>query len=85
MFWALLRAHFNPRLVARVKISLSQAQIKTDFCQRIQILSSYYLKLRGNQGDLKRLTNNKILREYIVTPAYSCWGQLSQFHCHSLL
>ena len=26
MFWALLRAHFNPRLVAQAKMSLSQAQ-----------------------------------------------------------
>jgi len=26
MFWALLRAHFNPHLVARAKMSLSQAQ-----------------------------------------------------------
>ena len=29
MFWALLRAHFNPRLAARVKVSLSWAQIDT--------------------------------------------------------
>ena len=26
MFWALLRAHFNPRLTARAKMSLSRAQ-----------------------------------------------------------
>ena len=26
-FWALLRAHFNPRLTARAKMSLSRAQI----------------------------------------------------------
>ena len=26
IFWALLRAHFNPRLMARAKMSLSQAQ-----------------------------------------------------------
>ena len=26
IFWALLRAHFNPRLTARAKMSLSQAQ-----------------------------------------------------------
>ena len=26
IFWALPRAHFNPRLTARAKISLSQAQ-----------------------------------------------------------
>ena len=26
MFWALLRAHFNPRLTARAKLSLSRAQ-----------------------------------------------------------
>ena len=25
-FWALLRAHFNPRLAARAKMSLSRAQ-----------------------------------------------------------
>ena len=26
IFWALLRAHFNPRLTARAKMSLSRAQ-----------------------------------------------------------
>ena len=26
LFWALLRAHFNPRLKARAKMSLSRAQ-----------------------------------------------------------
>ena len=26
MFWALLRAHFNPHLTARAKMSLSRAQ-----------------------------------------------------------
>ena len=26
IFWALLRAHFNPRLMARAKVSLSWAQ-----------------------------------------------------------
>ena len=26
IFWALLRAHFNPRLKARAKLSLSRAQ-----------------------------------------------------------
>ena len=26
MFWAILRAHFNPRLTARAKMSLSRAQ-----------------------------------------------------------
>ena len=26
IFWALLRAHFNPRLTARAKMSLSQTQ-----------------------------------------------------------
>ena len=26
VFWALLRAHFNPRLTARDKMSLSRAQ-----------------------------------------------------------
>ena len=26
IFWALLRAHFNPRLMARAKMSLSRAQ-----------------------------------------------------------
>ena len=26
MFWALLRTHFNPRLTARAKMSLSRAQ-----------------------------------------------------------
>ena len=26
MFWALLRAHFNPRLTAQAKMSLSRAQ-----------------------------------------------------------
>ena len=28
IFWALLRAHFNPRLTARAKMSLSRAQNK---------------------------------------------------------
>ena len=26
MFWALLRAHFNPRLAARAEMSMSRAQ-----------------------------------------------------------
>ena len=39
MFWALLTAHFNPRLTARAKMSLSRAQnmpakIGQDFSSR---------------------------------------------------
>ena len=42
IFWALLRAHFSPRLTARAKMSLSRAQ-NIFMPANIVILINYYL------------------------------------------
>ena len=49
IFWALLRAHFNPRLTARAKMSLSRAQ-NIFMLAKINSIVSLYISTTEIQG-----------------------------------